>query len=531
MRELFSSTITISFLFFLTVLSCKKEETTVVTEINTAPEPVIYETYFDSTQIDSFFKKHPKLDKYESDVKELYHKHQYNYVWYDQKGINEFGNVLYNKINNIEEEGIQCTIPYKDKLDLIYENPEKDPKPNVETELLNSSLYFFYATTVYHGIDPKKSAEMEWHLPRKKQSYVSYLDSLLRKPSLIYEKEKGVLDQYFLLRDALKKYRQIEKKGGWNTITVDSTVKSYKIKDSATVIAQIRERLFQSGDLKSNSKSAIYDESLEKGVLNYKKRRGYLPNPTITLSHINDLNIPVSERIKTIMVNMERCRWISNDITKAKEYIAINIPAYQLIYFKKGEPALQSKVVVGKIMNRTAIFSAPMKYIVFSPYWNVPESILKKEILPDIAKNKNYLAENDMEWYKDYVRQRPGPKNALGLVKFLFPNSNSIYLHDTPAKSLFDRETRAFSHGCIRVEKPVELANKILENDSNWTPEKIDEYMHRRKEYWYTLKNKIPVYIAYFTAWVDREGEIHFYDDVYERDELLASMLFKDNSL
>jgi murein L,D-transpeptidase YcbB/YkuD len=133
-----------------------------------------------------------------------------------------------------------------------------------------------------------------------------------------------------------------------------------------------------------------------------------------------------------------------------------------------------------------------------------------------------------MEWNNGTVRQKPGPKNSLGLVKFLFPNNNSIYLHDTPSKNLFNEEKRAFSHGCIRVAKPKELAIEILKDDKSWTPEKIDAAMHKGKESWYTLKNKIPVYIGYFTAWVDDNGEIHFYDDVYQRDDRLATMLFEE---
>jgi murein L,D-transpeptidase YcbB/YkuD len=133
-----------------------------------------------------------------------------------------------------------------------------------------------------------------------------------------------------------------------------------------------------------------------------------------------------------------------------------------------------------------------------------------------------------MEWFKGDVRQKPGPKNSLGLVKFLFPNSNNIYLHDTPSKSLLTEEVRTFSHGCIRIAKPKELANLILENDSNWTPEKIDAAMNRGKETWYTLKNKIPVYIGYFTSWVDSEGTINFYKDVYNRDSRLEELLMNE---
>jgi murein L,D-transpeptidase YcbB/YkuD len=225
---------------------------------------------------------------------------------------------------------------------------------------------------------------------------------------------------------------------------------------------------------------------------------------------------------------MERCRWISTDIVKAKEFIVINIPSYKLSYFKDKKVVLSSNVVVGTAMNKTVIFSGNMQYIVFSPYWNVPTSILKKEILPGIKRDSKYLAKHNMEWSKGMVRQKPGLDNSLGLVKFLFPNNNNIYLHDSPSKNLFSAEKRAFSHGCIRVEKAKELANAILENDANWTSEKIDEAMNKGKESWYALKNKIPVYIGYFTAWVDNEGTINFYKDIYERDTRLAEMLLEE---
>ena len=204
----------------------------------------------------------------------------------------------------------------------------------------------------------------------------------------------------------------------------------------------------------------------------------------------------------------------------------VNIPSFNLTYFKNGKPALESKVVVGKSLNRTVVFSGQMSEIIFSPYWNVPSSILIKEILPAIAKNGNYLAQHDMEWVGNKVRQRPGPENSLGLVKFVFPNSFSIYMHDTPAKTLFQEEQRAFSHGCIRVARARDFAVAILKDDKNWTPEKIDAAMNRGVEKTYKLKTKIPVYIGYFTSWVDDKGIVHFYEDIYNRDQRLASLIF-----
>jgi len=526
MRKINASKSIVSLLFIILLFSCrnKNEESQLIKkEITTEQE----KTTFDSTAVNTFLETYPLLKKYEADLKKLYQKHQYHYIWFDKEGINEFANLLYDKINNLDEEGIQMNVPYQEKLEEIHNNFDKKLKLSTETELLYSAWYLFYATNVYHGLDSEKSAATEWYIPRKKMPYISYLDSLLTNPSLINKEEKKLISQYFLLKKALQKYRKIEKAGGWKNISIDTAVNAYKIGDSATVIAQIRERLFLSEDIQNNSGSAIYDKELSKGILNYKSRRGMLSSSIISKSLIEDLNIPVSERIKTIIVNMERCRWVSEDIPKSKELIAINIPSFQLSYFKNQEVALRSKVVVGKTMNKTVIFSAPMKYIVFSPYWNVPNSILKNEILPGIAQNENYLAEHDMEWNEGKLRQRPGPKNSLGLIKFLFPNSNDIYLHDTPSKSLFERETRAFSHGCIRVAKPKELAIEILKDNPKWTPEKIEEAMNSGKESWYTLKNKIPVYIGYFTAWADNDGTIHFYNDIYKRDELLANLLFQ----
>jgi murein L,D-transpeptidase YcbB/YkuD len=493
----------------------------------TAPKS-LNEIPFDSTLISNFFKKYPLLSEYHLDVDTLYQKRKYHYVWFDKNGINEIADLLYNKINNISEEGLQVKVPYKAELDTIFADERKGIKPDVNTELLISSLYFYYTSRVYNGIDANKVNEIGWFLPKKKQTYVNYIDSLLANPSKINEERKEVVGQYYRLKKVLEKYRKIEKSETWETIEIDTSYIQYNLGDSAAVIAQIRQKLFVLGDISSDSKSAVYEQELADGVVKYKTRNGFLSSNIISNRHIHSLNVPISERIKTIMVNMERCRWISNDISKEKEFIVVNIPSYRLTFFRDDKPELISKVVVGKALNKTVVFSADMKYIVFSPYWNVPQSIIKNEIKPAMKTNPNYLAQHNMEWNKGNVRQKPGPKNSLGLVKFLFPNSNSIYLHDTPSKSLFEKEKRAFSHGCIRVEKPKELAEVILKDDKNWNSEKIEMAMNKGVENWYTLKKPIPVYIGYFTAWVDDNNVIHFYDDVYDRDKQLGALIFEE---
>lgn len=188
-------------------------------------------------------------------------------------------------------------------------------------------------------------------------------------------------------------------------------------------------------------------------------------------------------------------------------------------------------VVVGKEGHNTMMFTGDLNQIVFSPYWNIPSSIVENEILPAIENNPDYLARNNMEIVKENgdmptIRQLPGPGNSLGKVKFLFPNSFNIYFHDTPAKSLFNREKRAFSHGCIRLREPEKLANYLLRNNTEWTPQRISAAMNSGEEKYVKLKDPVPVFISYYTAWVDEQGRMNFREDIYEHDQKIKNSMF-----
>lgn len=504
-------------LFALSVVSCKKNDG----QLSEKPEDRIV---LDSTQIDGFFTRYPEFKTYRKQFAELYRKHQFHYIWYDKDGRIDFAEALYNRANQISADGVLAPIPYPEKLAEIF--AEDRNKPNIDNELLISGLYFFYAQKVYVGVDPKKSKSTGWFLPRDKVDYVSYLDELLRDPDKIDGDTDENISQYYNLRKALQQYRKIKSDGGWQAIAFPSDKKMLKPGDSDPAIAQVRKRLAKTGEIGSDSGSATYDPDLETAVAAYRKRNNIL-GQNITPMLVDHMNVPVEDRIKTIIVNMERCRWIAPEIAESKELIAVNIPAFQLHYFRDGKPILESNVVVGKEANKTVVFSGQMSYLVFSPYWNVPKSIVEKEIKPDMAKDANYLEKHNMEWNGKNLRQKPGKDNSLGLVKFMFPNSNNIYLHDTPAKNLFGKDDRAQSHGCVRVEKARELAIKILDSDKNWNTQKIDAAMNAGTEKQYTLNHKIPVYIAYFTAWADTDGKVAFYPDVYGRDNRLAHLLYK----
>lgn len=514
-------------------ISCR-QTTKTTSELNLDLQGSINRTNietFDSLAIDSFFAQFPNLQQYYQNVKLIYQKHQYHYIWSDTTGIIEFAQSLYGKIKSIASEGVYSSFPYIDKAEGIFEASTENTLSPTQTELMITNMFLFYSENVYKGLDDKTVAATEWLLPKKQVSYRNMLDSVLLNPYFLEKPDSELFDQYFKLRNMLKKYREIQKKGGWKAIEWNAKVKSYKIGDTAQVIASVKERLVISEDLAVPDSSNLFNEALGEAIQQYQLRTGKNPKPVITKSLVDEMNIPVEERIKKIVVNMERCRWISPELLKAKEFIFVNIPSYMLYFSRNGEMVFESPVVVGKEMSKTVIFSANMSSIVFSPYWNVPNSIVEKEVKPGIKKDPNYLAKHNMEWVNGQVRQKPGKKNSLGLVKFLFPNINNIYLHDTPSKSHFAREERAFSHGCIRVAKPRDLAVKIMENDTTWTPQKIDAAMNAGVEKWYSLKEKIPVYIGYFTAWVDDNGKVFFYDDVYRRDDSLFDIIIGNNQL
>lgn len=484
----------------------------------------------DSTVIVRFFKKYSNLKKYKADINALYKERDYKSIWYDGEGLIEFANLLYSKVNQLAQEGVKSRLAYKDKIDLIFNENSSEKLTATESELLLSAMYIFYAKKVYQGIDIEQIREVGWFLPTKNLSYVSLLNSLLTDPQLLDKNEQQLFSQYYKLREILKKYRKIEENGEWNLISLDSSVWAYNPTDNSKIIGQIRQRLLVTGDLKHDSKSDTYDKELMEGILNFKKRNGYKADYSITKSHIQRMNIPIENYIKTILVNMERCRWIAPALTKAEEYIIINIPSYKLLFKRNGKTEFESNVFVGGTMNETVIFSSNMSHIVFSPYWNIPKSIVDSEIKTAMDRDENYLEANNMEWNRGNVRQKPGLNNPLGAVKFIFPNSNDIYLHDTPAKSLFESEYRAYSHGCINVNNAKELAYLILKNDPDWPLERINDAMQGEKEITCVLKKKIPVHIGYFTTWVNDSGEISFFNDIYQRDDRLAELLFSDDS-
>ncbi len=477
---------------------------------------------FDSVALPGFFANHPLLLPYKKDVELFYKNRNFSFAWYDGKGLIEQAAGFYARARNLPAEGINGSIPYLNSLDSLLTGTDSTHQlQQTETEMLLSALYFYFAHKVWDGISESATTKMDWYLPRKKIMYEQWLDSLLKTPEGFSHAGEPVYRQYGLLKSFLKKYRDLETAGNWQQITASK--KSYRLKDEDAVIKLIKHKLWLMGDLAAPDTTAVFDTTLENAVKNFQRRYGIKEDGIVGQAMIKELNTPLHEKVERILVNMERSRWLPMSVTG--EYLVVNIPEFTLHAYNNDSLLWSMNVVVGTAMSKTVVFSGYLKYVVFSPYWNVPNSIYQKEVLPGMRKNKNYLAQHHMEKIGNGVRQLPGPWNSLGQVKFLFPNSYSIYFHDTPAKTLFGESKRDFSHGCIRLAEPKRMATWLLRNDSSWNDAKITAAMNAGKERYVTLRKELPVFITYFTAWVDRKGQLNLRDDIYKRDKRLAEMM------
>ncbi len=308
---------------------------------------------------------------------------------------------------------------------------------------------------------------------------------------------------------------------------------------NGAVVTALRQRLATSGFIAADASpgSPLYDANVEQGVKHFQEHHGLPASGTLDAATLDALNVPLEARIAQVSINLERWRWLPDDLG-ARHFI-VNVPQFHLIAREQGRPALDIRVVVGKRGDETPLFSDQMEQVVFSPYWNVPETIALQETAPAVARDPSFLARNNMEVVDDRgrvvpanaiawddegalrayrFRQRPGATNALGFVKFVFPNRHAVYLHDTPADALFQRIGRAFSHGCVRVEEPETLAQYVLRDQAEWTPEAIHSAMRSGNERHVKLSEPIPVHIIYMTAWTDERGGLHFAGDVYGYD-------------
>lgn len=491
--------------------------------------------FIDSNKINSFIQSHPDYQKFQQQYSDFYKQRNFECAWFDSSGITEqaynFMNLLSNAVNTYNDSSL-----YNKPLSKYVDAFKKDTADTVitttpditQTELTLTGQFFVYAAKVYKGADINIQ-ELGWFIPRKKLDLSILLDSLIANKSDMKNSEFPVSNAYKKLLDYVSVYNKINQSETWDSLPYP--VKSFHHKSASPEIVTIKERLFALGDLTEQDTTDVYDSSLVTAAKSFQERMGQKQDGVIGKTFIKQLNITPAQRLQQILINLERLRWLP--VMNDSELITVNIPQYKMFVYNNGQLQFDMDVVVGAAATGTVIFTGNLKYIVFSPYWNIPVSIIKKEILPGIKRNKNYLADHHMEVYGKNagglpaVRQLPGDDNALGRVKFLFPNNFDIYFHDTNNHGAFNSSSRNLSHGCIRLSQPKELAQYLLRNDSTkYTSAVIDSLMNLKKEKWVTLKDPVPVMISYYTAFVDNNGKLNFRNDIYGHDSAMAVKLF-----
>ncbi|HET9634358.1 MAG TPA: L,D-transpeptidase family protein [Gemmatimonadaceae bacterium] len=400
-----------------------------------------------------------------------------------------------------------------------------------DADVLLTASYVSLGEDLMTGqIDPR-TVQQAWHVNPEEENIDSALVRNLRYEQL--DKALATMrptdDDYAGLSKELQRWRVIVAKGGWQPVPAVSGNIKPGAKASPALLNALRARLAvegitAAGDSGQSAAAAngTYDRGLAGAIATFQTRHSINVDSALGKETIDALNVPASYRLGQIAANMERFRWLPRSF--GSRYIFVNVPAFHLEAFDSGQKALDMKVIVGQEYEdkATPVFADSMETVVFRPYWNVPPDIAAKEIFP---KGEAYMAANNMEVFNDGgqrgVRQRPGPKNALGFVKFLFPNDFNIYLHDTPNHELFNKDVRAFSHGCIRVEKPAELAQWVL----GWPADKVDQSMRDGPDNRAVkLPHKIPVYITYFTTFINN-GQLYFGNDLYNRDDKLVPLV------
>lgn len=515
----------LSFCFF----SCgDKKKPSIQRDTSITSENSFSNLFLDSIAIDNFIQTYPDKLKWKKDFFNFYLPRNYSYAWFSKDGMAEQAFNLMNLVNNTMLLFNDSSLYDKNSFTL-YEKYNTGTGRNkneiLKTELLLTAKFFEYSTKIYKGTD-SDIAKLGWFIPRKKLDFNQLLESFFPgKSNTDFWSANN--PSYASLIKFLPRYADLSK-ANYDSLQVPA--KAYHVGDSAQQIYAVKARLHAFDDLKDFDSTGYFDSAVYKAVMQFERRMGLKEDGAIGVSFIKELNVNMQKRLQQIMINLERMRWIP--VQEDSNHIFVNIPDYKMYVYDSSRLRFTMNVIVGKAATSTTIFSGQLKYIVFSPYWNVPHSIVKNEIVPGMRRNSNYLARHNMEVVGKgkeglpAIRQKPGGSNSLGRVKFMFPNSYDIYFHDTPNKGLFGNANRSFSHGCIRLSEPKKLAGYLLRNDTSWSEQKIDSVMHLSKEKPVTLKKSLPVTIAYFTAWVDADGLLNFRRDIYKHDSVLAEKLF-----
>jgi len=413
-------------------------------------------------------------------------------------------------------------------------------------DLLLTDAFFALASHIYLGKVDHENPEAQWGIQSKKPVPALYnnLKKMLSGTSvaLAFKRFYPPHPGYEAMVNEAKRLKDFI--AGDFTVTVNMSALSIKPGDTTEYLSAIKDKLAFLGLYKPDtlSMAQVYDEKTVEAIKKLQVQYGYNADGAIGRNTLKALNMPVKECISKLYVNMERLRWMPDSLET--RYLLVNIADFTLNMFQNNDTLISMRTIVGNNYRETPVFNSRITYLVFSPSWTVPPTIQRDDVIPAVIKDPGYLARKNMivynsngkqvdagtiDWKRNgmryTIRQSPGPQNALGKVKFMFPNKHNVYLHDTPTRGLFARDERTFSSGCIRIEKPYELAKILLSDMPGWTDDKIRQAMDSKTDKTVVLKSPVGVYLYYLTAWGNSTGEIHYRTDIYNRDEDILKAL------
>ncbi len=483
------------------------------------------------------------------ELPQFYTNRNYEPAWTDQKNTAD----LLESIESSYDEGLDPEDYHYQRIQNLLAKQKSSSLTNEEKadlELLMTDALILYASHLLEGKLEQSELRAQWDV--EKNARPENVDSLMTvtlhnnqvKPALHTMKPAHYM--YALLKLHLKKLRAEAEQGGWPEVRGGETLK--KEMDDPRIL-EIREYLVATGDLKetASTQESVFDQELEDAVKKFQLRHGLTSDGVIGKGTIEQMQVPVEKRVEQIKLNLERLRWIFHH--PDEDFLIVNIAGFHVRRFTDRQEVFNSRVIVGKYHHESPVFKGEMKYIVINPTWTLPYSIATNETLPKLKKDPGYLAAKHMEvmdaggklldpstidWNKYsrgnfpfIIRQKAGPWNALGEVKFMFPNKYAVYLHDTPSRGLFERQDRAFSHGCIRTEDKWGLLMSLMDQPDVWNMDKINEVLKSGETTTINLPKPINIYLVYLTAVADRENNLYFFKDVYKRDNAVARELGK----
>jgi murein L,D-transpeptidase YcbB/YkuD len=471
----------------------------------------------------------------------LYQQRDYSPLWTNPDSIQQ----LLDAIRSIGADGLDPADYHLAVLEQLQQQASSKASAAQQAEydlLLTDSLVRLGYHLMIGKVDPVE-LDQNWNMDKT----VGDLDTVLAMADAV---TNGTVDQlidslrpqapiYAQMKTALARYQGIAAAGGWQPVAEGPAIKP-GMNDPR--VPALRERLAVSGEFTgADRESSAYDAALEEAVRLFQRRHGLEDDGVIGKGTLQALNVPVEQRIDQLRVNLERARWILRDLPA--DYVLVDIAGFQVSLVRDSNVVWETRAQVGKPYRKTPVFRSEITYMDMNPTWTVPPTILRKDVLPAIKRDPEYLQKKNMrildkqgktidpasiDWSRGFpymVRQDPGPGNALGRVKFMFPNKYAVYLHDTPSKSLFGRTERAFSSGCIRIDKPFEFAELLLDDPQQWGQEDILKVIDSKQTRSVSLPQPITVLLLYWTVDFDADGYVIFKQDIYDRDAAVVSGL------